>query len=37
MFFDLPLEQLYTYRPERVEPDDFDAFWGATLAEARQF
>lgn len=36
MFFDLPLEQLYTYRPTRVEPDDFDAFWDATLAEARQ-
>ncbi|MCB9143508.1 MAG: acetylxylan esterase, partial [Anaerolineales bacterium] len=34
MFFDLPLEQLYEYRPARVEPDDFDAFWDATLAEA---
>lgn len=36
MFFDLPLEQLVQYRPPRVEPDDFDAFWDATLAEARQ-
>jgi cephalosporin-C deacetylase len=35
-FFDLPLSQLRDYRPERVEPADFDAFWGATLAEARQ-
>jgi len=27
MFFDLPIEQLVEYRPPRVEPDDFDAFW----------
>ncbi|MCB9154491.1 MAG: acetylxylan esterase [Caldilineae bacterium] len=37
MFFDLPLEQLYTYRPQRVEPSDFDVFWDTTLAETRQF
>jgi cephalosporin-C deacetylase len=36
-FFDLPLEQLQTYLPTRDEPADFDAFWQATLAEARQF
>ncbi|MBZ0276271.1 MAG: acetylxylan esterase [Anaerolineae bacterium] len=35
-FFDMPLEQLQTYRPERVEPADFDAFWERTLSEARQ-
>lgn len=35
-FFDLPLEQLHTYRPDRSEQPDFDAFWQATLAEARQ-
>ena len=35
-FFDLPLDQLKTYRPERTEPADFDAFWQSTLAEARQ-
>lgn len=34
-FFDLPLEQLQTYRPERSEPADFDAFWRRTLEEAR--
>ncbi len=34
--FDLPFEQLKTYRPDRVEQPDFDAFWQATLAEARQ-
>ncbi len=36
MLFDLPLDQLKTYRPERPEPADFDAFWQKTLAEARQ-
>ncbi len=35
-FFDLPLDQLETYRPERGEPADFDTFWQATLAETRQ-
>jgi cephalosporin-C deacetylase len=35
-FFDMPLEQLQTYRPERTEPDDFDAFWQTTLDNARQ-
>ncbi|MCF4119944.1 acetylxylan esterase [Antribacter sp. KLBMP9083] len=33
--FDLPLADLETYRPEIDEPDDFDAFWTATLDEAR--
>jgi cephalosporin-C deacetylase len=33
--FDLPLEELRTYRPDRDEPGDFDAFWASTLAEAR--
>ncbi|WP_283138432.1 acetylxylan esterase [Rhizohabitans arisaemae] len=32
--FDLPLEQLRAYLPERDEPADFDAFWSRTLAEA---
>jgi cephalosporin-C deacetylase len=32
--FDLPLERLRDYRPERDEPADFDAFWAETLAEA---
>ncbi|MFF7196919.1 acetylxylan esterase [Streptomyces sp. NPDC008079] len=32
--FDLPLEELRSYRPERHEPDDFDAFWKRTLDEA---
>ncbi len=37
MLFDLPLEQLKTYLPERTEPADFDAFWSRTLAEARAY
>ncbi len=37
MFFDLPLDQLQVYRPERQEPADFDAFWQRTLAQVRQF
>lgn len=34
--FDLPLDQLERYRPERHEPADFDKFWTASIAEARQ-
>ncbi len=35
--FDLPLEELERYLPPLTAPDDFDAFWKATLddAEAR--
>ncbi len=36
-FFDLSYEELQTYRPDRVEPADFDSFWEKTLAEARQY
>jgi cephalosporin-C deacetylase len=36
MYFDMPLEQLRTYLPEREEPQDFDTFWADTLAQARQ-
>jgi len=34
--FDLPLDQLQTYKPARDEPTDFDAFWDETLTAARQ-
>jgi cephalosporin-C deacetylase len=37
MYFDMPLEQLRTYLPKREEPQDFDAFWADTLAQARQY
>ncbi|MBN1679289.1 MAG: acetylxylan esterase [Anaerolineae bacterium] len=36
-FFDMSLDELKAYKPERPEPDDFDAFWQTTLDEARQF
>jgi cephalosporin-C deacetylase len=36
-YYDLPLDQLKTYLPPRVEEPDFDAFWQSTLAEARKF
>jgi cephalosporin-C deacetylase len=32
----MPLAQLREYRPDRVEPADFDEFWATTLAETRQ-
>lgn len=35
--FDLPIDELRTYRPDVAEPDDFDTFWDETLAEAAQF
>lgn len=34
--FDLPLEQLRDYLPERREPQDWRSFWDTTLAEARE-
>ncbi len=37
MLFDLPLDQLKLYKPDRPEPTDFDQFWSQTLAETRQF
>src|SRR5690606_41802242 len=33
--FDLPLDGLREYRGSGTEPEDFDAFWAKTLAEAR--
>ncbi|MET4225576.1 acetylxylan esterase [Oerskovia enterophila] len=33
--FDLSAEDLALYRPALACPDDFDEFWGSTLAEAR--
>ncbi|MCC6955957.1 MAG: acetylxylan esterase [Anaerolineales bacterium] len=32
--YDLPLAELYRYRPERNEPPDFDDFWQATITES---
>jgi cephalosporin-C deacetylase len=33
-FFDMPLERLREYRPDREEPGDFDSFWKHTLDDA---
>jgi cephalosporin-C deacetylase len=35
VLFDKPLAELQTYKPDREEPSDFDAFWADTLADAR--
>ena len=34
--YDLPVDQLRTYRPDVAEPEDFDDFWAGTLADARR-
>lgn len=36
MYLDLPESQLHEHRSAAVEPDDFDAFWSDTLAQARR-
>ncbi len=36
-YFDLPLEQLKTYLPERYEEKDFDEFWKTTIDESDKF
>jgi cephalosporin-C deacetylase len=33
--FDLSLDELYQFRPNVREPDDFDAFWDRTLVQSR--
>jgi cephalosporin-C deacetylase len=33
--FDMPLAELLAYRPDRVAPDDFEAFWDALLPGVR--
>ena len=34
--FDLPVDELRSYRSASTEPDDFDAFWERTLQEAAE-
>ncbi|MBO0745377.1 MAG: acetylxylan esterase [Candidatus Dormibacteraeota bacterium] len=34
--FEMPLDELRTYRGRNPRPDDFDAYWEAALAEARE-
>jgi cephalosporin-C deacetylase len=37
VYYDLPLEQLKVYLPDRQEPSDFDAFWSETIVQAKGF
>jgi len=37
MLYDLPLDQLKKYCPERDEPEDFDSFWKNTLLETKEY
>jgi cephalosporin-C deacetylase len=34
-YFDVPLEDLRTYKPAVAEPEGFDSFWASTLGGAR--
>ncbi len=36
-FIDMPLVELWRYRPERDEPADFDEFWARSLHMARTY
>lgn len=36
-FFDMPLEELKKYLPERYEEKDFNSFWEETLEDARKY
>jgi cephalosporin-C deacetylase len=36
MYYDLPLDQLKVYKPDRQEPSDFDEFWSETLSRAQE-
>lgn len=33
-FFDFPLDKLQDYKPDRIEPTDFDTFWQNTISES---
>jgi cephalosporin-C deacetylase len=37
MLYDLPLEELRLYKPERFEPKDFDVFWDRSIDDAQSF
>ena len=36
MLYDLPLEELRIYKPERKEPQDFEVFWKKSIVEAQK-
>lgn len=35
--YDLPLDELFRYKPDRDEPADFDEFWNQSLEETRTY
>jgi len=37
MHFDLPLDELHVYKPDRTEPQDFDVFWKSSISSSRNF
>ncbi|MBI4730550.1 MAG: acetylxylan esterase [Chloroflexi bacterium] len=37
MLFDLPIDELKVYKPDRTEPAGFDTFWEQTLNESRSY
>jgi cephalosporin-C deacetylase len=37
MLFDMPLEQLREYKPERNEPEDFDSFWRKAISDSKTY
>lgn len=37
MLYDLPLEELLVYKPERSEPHGFDAFWKKSIEESQKY
>jgi cephalosporin-C deacetylase len=37
MHFDLPLDELQVYKPDRTEPQDFDVFWKSSINSSRNF
>ena len=36
VFVDLPLDELRAFRPDVLDPEDFDAFWAGEVAAARE-
>jgi cephalosporin-C deacetylase len=36
MLYDLPLNELRIFKPDRKEPADFDAFWEKTISDAKK-
>ena len=37
MLYDLPLEELEVYKPDRSEPKDFDVFWKESISSSQNF